>query len=174
MTTSSDTPTTEPADPAVREWCCGTLITGPHADGCGYEPQPDQPVDYTGPAVTQSDKPVDNPAPAAEWVHPDGWDHEWLDFHGDRLAIRKPRESVVNALVMVNSARVSEQTRGGVISTIVQEHLSPESFERVLWRSISPDDPDYTLSTLSDLVEALINMAMPTAAPAGETPAQEG
>ena len=40
----------EPAGAVVREWCCGTPITDPHADGCMFEPRPDAPVDYTGPA----------------------------------------------------------------------------------------------------------------------------
>lgn len=37
-------------DVAIRGWCCGTPITDPHADGCMFEPRPDAPVDYTGPA----------------------------------------------------------------------------------------------------------------------------
>ncbi|KLI05813.1 hypothetical protein ABW05_24560 [Mycolicibacterium senegalense] len=35
---------------AMREWCCGTPITDPHIAGCAFEPRPDNPVDYTGPA----------------------------------------------------------------------------------------------------------------------------
>jgi hypothetical protein len=37
--------------PAVklRDWCCGTPITGVHAPGCAYERRADEPVDYTGP-----------------------------------------------------------------------------------------------------------------------------
>ncbi len=35
---------------AIREWCCGTPITAPHVDGCMFEPRPDAPVNYTGPA----------------------------------------------------------------------------------------------------------------------------
>lgn len=35
---------------AIREWCCGTPITDPHADGCMFKPRPDAPIDYTGPA----------------------------------------------------------------------------------------------------------------------------
>jgi hypothetical protein len=37
--------------PALREWCCRTPITGPHTPGCDYEPRPDNPLDYTGPAL---------------------------------------------------------------------------------------------------------------------------
>ena len=42
---SSPTP-----DVPLREWCCGTPMTDPHLDGCAYQPRPDAPVDYTGPA----------------------------------------------------------------------------------------------------------------------------
>lgn len=37
-------------DVPLREWCCGTPMTAPHLDGCAYQPRPDAPVDYTGPA----------------------------------------------------------------------------------------------------------------------------
>ncbi|MDV7192614.1 hypothetical protein [Mycolicibacterium fortuitum] len=37
-------------DVAIREWCCGTPMTDPHLDDCAYQPRPDAPVDYTGPA----------------------------------------------------------------------------------------------------------------------------
>ncbi len=37
-------------DLILREWCCGTPITAPHEPGCSYEPRPDNPIDYTGPA----------------------------------------------------------------------------------------------------------------------------
>lgn len=32
---------------AVRTWCCHTLMSGPHADGCGFDPTVH--VDYAGP-----------------------------------------------------------------------------------------------------------------------------
>lgn len=35
----------------IRVWCCGTSITGPHVAGCMFEPRPDNPIDYGGPAV---------------------------------------------------------------------------------------------------------------------------
>ena len=37
-------------DVPIREWCCGTPMTEPHLDGCAYQPRPDAPVDYGGPA----------------------------------------------------------------------------------------------------------------------------
>lgn len=38
---------------ALRVWCCGTPISGPHAQGCAYDPCEESPIDYTGPvAVT--------------------------------------------------------------------------------------------------------------------------
>lgn len=36
--------------PAMRGWCCGTPIGSPHVPGCDFEPRPDRPLDYDGPA----------------------------------------------------------------------------------------------------------------------------
>lgn len=37
-------------DVPIREWCCGTPMTEPHLSSCAYQPRPDAPVDYSGPA----------------------------------------------------------------------------------------------------------------------------
>jgi len=61
------TPITEQgpqATPAIRTWCCGTLITGPHVPECPQAPQPDQPIDYAGPVQVEP-PPSPTVAPAA-------------------------------------------------------------------------------------------------------------
>lgn len=68
MTTPISTQSQHPAVPAPekrRDWCCGTPISGPHDSGCAFEPRPDDPVDYTGPAETLEPPPTPSEAPAA-------------------------------------------------------------------------------------------------------------
>lgn len=179
MSEASETP-----DIAVREWCCGTLITEPHRDGCGYEPKPEDDF-YTGPvvvteppagtplteaelvAVAEHDaKPELTPTPAPEpapetpkWEHQSEWAHDWLDFKGDRLAIRRPPESAVNSFIMITASGVEPALQSGVISEVLHKSLSPESFGRVLYRNIDPDDPEYTVTTMAELAGELIRLS---------------
>jgi hypothetical protein len=52
-----------PAPAARRDWCCGTPITGPHTEGCAYEPRPDEAVDYDGPVEVAEPEPEAVPEP---------------------------------------------------------------------------------------------------------------
>lgn len=45
-----------------RDWCCGTLVTGPHVAGCAYEPRDTQPAAAPEPPAAD---PQPGPAPAA-------------------------------------------------------------------------------------------------------------
>lgn len=52
-----------PAPEKRRDWCCGTPITGPHDSGCAFEPQSDQPIDYSGPVVEVESQSTPEPPP---------------------------------------------------------------------------------------------------------------
>lgn len=47
-----------------RDWCCGTLVTGPHVAGCAYEPRDTQTAAAAVPEPPAADPPP-GPAPAA-------------------------------------------------------------------------------------------------------------
>lgn len=62
------TPISQPqhqAVPARRDWCCGTPITEPHAQGCAYRPNPDEALDRSGPAEVAPPPPAPTVVPAA-------------------------------------------------------------------------------------------------------------
>lgn len=54
--------TSVPAAAVRRDWCCGSLATGPHVAGCAYEPK--GPIDYTAP-VQIMEPPAANPQPGS-------------------------------------------------------------------------------------------------------------
>lgn len=177
MTTASDTAVPADTEPAVttgektsvRDWCCGTAITDPHLDGCPQKPS--GPIDYNGPAVVVDApaEPTSEPTPDAQaadpakWVHEGKWDHQWLDFKGDRLAVKTPRPSVANSVIMLRSPLVSEDDRGNIISSIIASHLSHESWGRVQFRNINPDETEYTIETIGELLEALVELSVEAA-----------
>lgn len=178
MTTASDTAVPADVEPAavttgekipVRDWCCGTRIDMPHADACAHVAATD--IDYAGPAVdaappaeTAAEPTPDTPAAdPAKWVHEGKWEHQWLDFKGDRLAVKTPRPSVANSVIMLRSPLVSEDDRGNIISSIIASHLSHESWGRVQFRNINPDETEYTLETIGELLEALVELSVEAA-----------
>lgn len=52
-----------PPEVPVREWCCGTPITGPHTPGCVSDPATAPPIDYAGLAEVVSPEPEAIPEP---------------------------------------------------------------------------------------------------------------
>lgn len=179
MTTASET-TTDPApEPALRTWCCGTPITDPHATGCPNEPKPDEPIDYDG-EVEVIDTPTSltsnadtKPSTSAsktsleviehdildgipEFVHEAPWPADtWIEFEGDRLAFRVPRGSAVTGFTSSQSKYVPNREKGDNVQLFLRLHLSPESFDRVIFRMMHPAS-EYTIFTLAKLVEAIL------------------
>lgn len=167
MTTASDTQNTElPVETGIREWCCGTPITEPHATGCSYDPTPENPIDYDGPAVvveSTADEPAeDASAEDTGWKHPepDEWKHQWLPFHGDLLAIRIPTNAALTGYQVSQSGTNSEAFRVAATNRFITRHMSPETYARVIDRLMDPDDEDYTEETLGELIDAIAEPAV--------------
>lgn len=125
-------------------------------DGEPYDPpnsdvQPPSGASKAGLAVVDHDI-LDGVPP---FVHEAAWEHEWIDFEGDRLAFRIPRPSAVTGFSNSQSKYVANRDRGDHVQLFLQLHLSPESFNRVIFRMMHPDS-DYSLYTLARLVEAIL------------------
>jgi hypothetical protein len=91
---------------AIREWCCGTPITGPHADGCAYAPEPDMSGHaVAAPETVPEPPPAPSPAPAAAPRRGYGFtkagEHD-LDLpSGDRVRYRKLSKSYLLKLNLI-------------------------------------------------------------------------
>lgn len=97
------------------------------------------------------------PPTTTGWTHPDGWTHDWLDFHGDKLAIRIPKGA---ALVALEFSRFrGEEAQEQAFGTFVARHVSDATFDRILDRMGNPDDEDYTTTTLGELAGLLGKIA---------------
>ena len=182
MTTASDTtPTPDPPTHICCEHCDAAAdVHAPHTLGCPT-PTPasvaepvapedqlteaidgeliDAPTKDVSTANSESQKSLavldSNPLDIAPFVHEEKWAHEWLDFEGDRLAYRIPRPSAVTGFSNSQSKHVSNRERGNATQLFLLLHLSRESYERVMFKMMHPDS-DYTLFTLSRLVESLL------------------
>lgn len=142
-------PSTEPAEKA-SETPVEVVDAEPYEppqDGVSPSNSPPQ----AGLAVVEPDL-LDEVPP---FVHHAEWKYEWIDFEGDRLAFRVPRGAAVTGFSNSQSKYVSNRDRGDHVQLFLMLHLSPESFNRVIFRMMHPAS-DYNLYTLARLVEAIL------------------
>ncbi|WP_409428381.1 hypothetical protein [Mycobacterium sp. SMC-11] len=93
----------------------------------------------------------------ATWTHPAGWQYDWLEFKGDKLAIRIPKGA---ALVALEFARYrSEEAQEQAFGRFIARHVSDETFDRVLDRMSNPDDEEYGTTSLGELAGLLGKIA---------------
>lgn len=160
--TAPSTPAATPTDDAVfAQQPAAPAATPPLA----AVPEPAQePV----PAVSEPSAEVAVAEPAAEVAVPDDgpkpWDHEFLEFMGDTLEIRKPSQQALSGFSLASSKHVDMQTKNDVFGLFIARHISPESYGHVMSRLMDPDDPDYGHDTIGELVRALVETAVPEAA----------
>lgn len=115
---------------------------------------------------------VAEPEPTAEVAVPDDgpkpWQHEFIEFMGDTLEIRKPTQQALSGFSLASSKHVDMQTKNDVFGLFIARHISPESYGHVMSRLMDPDDPDYGNDTIGELVKALVETAVPEAAAAAD------
>lgn len=116
-----------------------------------------QPVVEATEPVTEPETPADD-EPA--WEPEADWKYDFLAFKGDRLAVRIPSGAALNALNMAQSKKVSDERRAALTRDLLTNHLSEASFDRVFFdRSANPDEPDYDVNTLAELLSELLTKA---------------
>lgn len=96
----------------------------------------------------------------AEVAVADQWDHEWIDFNGDRLSVRRPTQQALAAYSLAMSHFVPAQTRNDITGLFIARHLSPSSYERVFSRLMDPDDTEYTVSSIGEMMKAIVELSI--------------
>jgi hypothetical protein len=117
----------------------------------------DDPVETTGPAET---------ADASAVAVPDGpmpWEHQKIDFHGDVLEYRRPTQQALAAFALSSGKYIPQTQQNNFVGLFIRNHLSETSFARVFERLLDPDDAEYTMEVIGDLMRVISTSA---AAPA--------
>lgn len=116
------------------------------------EPEVVEPASAAEVAVPSSTDVVDAAA-EEKWTHQSDWQHDWLEFKGDKLAIRVPKGAALQALGAARHNSLEFQDR--LVNLFVAKHLSPETYERVMYRMVDPDDDDFTTGAWGELISAI-------------------
>lgn len=90
----------------------------------------------------------------------ENWEHDWLEFKGDKLGIRLPTRQALTAFSLASSKYVDMQVKNDLTGLFIARHLSPESYGRVFSRLIDPDENDYTVDAVGELFNAIVTAAI--------------
>ena len=101
--------------------------------------------------VSDTEEVVDQPADVA-------WPHDTIQFLGDTLEVRKPTAQALAAYSLASSKYVSASMRNDMTGLFIARHLSPDSYAQVFSRLMDPDDPDYTLDTIGELMRDIVGL----------------
>ena len=158
MLRAMTTPASEPQPATAPATAVAAPGPAPAAPSPAAEPaavvvntDPTVPLDYDGPAMVVNSEPA-SPAEPIEpeepqgWQHPDPekWEHEWLDFHGDRLAFRVPSQSALSGYQLAAGPGSTAFDQSRYTRRLLERHLSAPSFDRVFDRVMDPDDTAYS------------------------------
>ena len=109
-------------------------VIDPTPEPAAPEPGPTAPPEQPEPEA------VSEPEPEPEWVDPDSdWPHQWLDFHGDRLAVRLPQAAQILGLQYAVKTGRSEEYLLERMNKFLTNQIAPASYERLLDRMQDPD-----------------------------------
>lgn len=87
-----------------------------------------------------------------------GSPYQDMEYKGDTLQARKPTQQALAAFSLATSKYVNMQVRNDMTGLFISRHLSPESYELVFSRLMDPDDPDYTIETIGELMRGVVNL----------------
>lgn len=90
----------------------------------------------------------------------EGWNHDWLEFKGDKLGIRLPTRQALAAFSLASGKYVDLQVKNDLTGLFIARHLSPESYGRVFSRLMDPDEETYTVDTVGELFNAIVTAAI--------------
>ena len=88
-------------------------------------------------------------------VEPD-WGHDYLEFKGDKLAVRLPKRKALAAFSLATSRYTPQSVKTDLTNLFIVMHLSSESYGRVMSRLINPDEKDYDVATVGELFNDIV------------------
>lgn len=112
--------------------------------------------------------PADEATPFESWEDPiEDWPHSWVEFMGDRLAVRKPTQQGITAYGLGTSKFMSAEDQLAVTGKLIRNHMTGDSYARVMDRMLDPDDPAYNFQTVGELMKMIFELR---GAPKDSTP----
>lgn len=120
---------------------------------------PYDPDNVTGAEIAVvDDKTVDKPE-KREPLDPD-WAYERLEYKGDNLAVRKPTVQALAAFQLSSGKFIDPERQTDITSLFMDSHLGPDTYDRIMQRMISPDEPEYTKASIGEIMGAIVRLTV--------------
>lgn len=128
---------------------------------------PHDPDNVTGSEIAVvDDKAVDTPE-EPEPLDPD-WAHERLEYKGDNLAVRKPTMQALAAFQLSSGKFIDPERQTDITGLFIDSHLGPDSYDCMMKRLISPNEPDYTTASIGEIMGAIVRLTVEDAKKAAD------
>jgi hypothetical protein len=88
------------------------------------------------------------------------WEHERVEYKGDDLAVRKPTMQALAAFQLSSGKYISSEKQNNMTGLFVDQHLGPDSYDRIMQRLMNPDDADYTTKSVSEIMGIVVQLAI--------------
>lgn len=102
---------------------------------------------------------ADTPKPAPAKEEPEPWKHQTIDFHGEKLEVRKVTQKSLAAFSIATSKHVPDKTRNDMTGLFLLRHTSEDTFIKVFSRLMDEDDDGYTLNTIGELMNDIVGIS---------------
>ena len=100
------------------------------------------------------------PAEVEDLLDPDeldpGWEYAYVEYMGDKLAVRAPTPQALTGFSLASSKYVSNNVKNDMTGLFIVEHLGPDSYGRMMQRLMDPDDSQYTTETVGFIMREIV------------------
>lgn len=102
---------------------------------------------------------ADTPKPEPAKDEPEPWKHQTIDFHGEKLEVRKVTQKSLAAFSIATSKHVPDKTRNDMTGLFLLRHTSEDTFIKVFSRLMDEDDEGYSLNTIGELMNEIVGIS---------------
>lgn len=122
---------------------------------------PVEPVGVVEPVEAVVEEPASAAVDEAEepWTDPaTDWPHEWVEFEGEKLAVRAPTMQALAAYSLAMSQFVKPNIQNDVSGGFMVRHMSDGTYLHIMDRLGDPDDADYDEKTIGELMKLIVEL----------------
>ena len=89
-----------------------------------------------------------------------GWPYSRLEYKGDNLAIRLAKMQALMAYQLSSGKFIPMEKQNDASGLFIDQHIGPDSYDRIVQRMMDPDDPDYTMSSFAEIMGQLVKQSV--------------
>lgn len=110
--------------------------------------------------ATKPDSTVDVTDAEEAWYDADAkWPHQFIEYLGDRLAVRKPTQQALAGFSLAASKFVKPQTQTDITGLFIERHMSEASYDRMMSRMLDPDDVEYGAKSVGEIMGMVVKLS---------------